>query len=125
VIPPDGLDEVPADGAKTTKRELEMAQQLIASLSGDFDPEKYRDEYRDRVLEMIERKAQGEQVVIEAAPERPREVPDLMAALEQSIAAAKGQGGGKRAKPTAKRSGSANGARSGGGQRGRKTAKKS
>ena len=100
VIPPDKLDEKPTDGkAKASKRELEMAQQLIDSLAEDFEPEQYRDEYRDRVLEMIERKAQGEEVVVEAPPEEPKKVPDLMAALEQSIASAKGQGGGKRAKP--------------------------
>ncbi len=96
VIPPDGLDDVPADGAKTTKRELEMAQQLIASLSGDFEPEKYRDEYRDRVLEMIERKAEGEEVVVEAPEEEPQKVPDLMAALEASIAGAKRQSAPKK-----------------------------
>ena len=72
-----------------------MARQLIESLSADFDPEKYRDEYRDRVLDLIERKAQGEEIVIEAAPEQPKEVPDLMAALEASIAAAKSPGGRK------------------------------
>ena len=72
-----------------------MARQLIDSLSGDFDPDKYRDEYRDRVLDLIERKAQGEEIVVEAAPEQPKEVPDLMAALEASIAAAKSPGGRK------------------------------
>ena len=92
VIPPDSLDDMPETGGKkTTKRELEMAQQLIDSLSGDFDPDKYRDEYRDRVLDLIERKAQGEEIVVEAAPEQPKEVPDLMAALEASIAGAKSQ----------------------------------
>ncbi|HEY1277328.1 MAG TPA: Ku protein [Thermoleophilaceae bacterium] len=98
VVPPDDLDDMPADGKsqKTTKRELDMAKQLIDSLSGEFEPEKYRDEYRDRVLDLIERKAQGEEIVIEAPPEEPKQVPDLMAALEASIASAKGQGGGKR-----------------------------
>ncbi len=70
-----------------------MAQQLIDSLSGDFDPDQYRDEYRDRVLDMIERKAQGEEIVVEAEAPAPKEVPDLMAALEASIASAKSQGG--------------------------------
>ncbi|HEU0025163.1 MAG TPA: Ku protein [Thermoleophilaceae bacterium] len=95
VVPPDSLDDLATDTKKTTKRELEMARQLIDSLSGDFEPDKYRDEYRDRVLDLIERKAQGEEIVIEAAPEKPKEVPDLMAALEASIAAAKSPGGRK------------------------------
>jgi DNA end-binding protein Ku len=111
VIPPDSLDELAAaDGdQKTSKRELEMAQQLIDSLTSEFEPEKYRDEYRERVLELIERKAQGETVVIEAPPEEPKEVPDLMAALEASIASAKspkGDGAGGKKKSTKSRSGS-------------------
>jgi DNA end-binding protein Ku len=111
VIPPDSLEELStADGdQKTSERELEMAQQLIDSLTSDFEPEKYHDEYRERVLELIERKAQGETVVVEAPPEEPKEVPDLMAALEASIASAKspkGDGAGKKKKSTRSRSGS-------------------
>src|SRR5919206_159347 len=56
-----------------------------------LEPQKYRDEYRDRVLEMIERKAEGQEVVVEAPEEEPQKVPDLMAALEASIAGAKKQ----------------------------------
>jgi DNA end-binding protein Ku len=91
VISPDSLDEMAAaDGEGTTsKRELDMAKQLIDSLSSEFEPEKYHDEYRERVLELIERKAQGETVVVEAPEEEPKKVPDLMAALEASIASAK------------------------------------
>jgi DNA end-binding protein Ku len=102
VVPTDSLDEMTAETKKTSKRELDMARQLIESLSGDFDPDKYRDEYRDRVLDLIERKAQGEEIVIEAAPEQPKEVPDLMAALEASIAAAKSPGGRKETEPKPK-----------------------
>jgi DNA end-binding protein Ku len=91
VIPADSLDELAtADGdVKTSDRELTMAQQLIDSLSSEFEPEKYRDEYRDRVLDLIERKAQGETIVIEEPEAEPQQVPDLMAALEASIAGAK------------------------------------
>jgi len=112
VIPPDSIEELGSlnGDVKTSERELGMAQQLIDSLTSEFEPEKYRDEYRDRVLELIERKAQGETVVIEAPPEEPKEVPDLMAALEASIASAKspkgdGAAGGKK-KSTRSRSGS-------------------
>ncbi|MGH2764056.1 MAG: Ku protein [Thermoleophilaceae bacterium] len=90
VIAADSLDELSADGdLKTSQRELTMAKQLIDSLASDFEPEKYRDEYRDRVLELIERKAQGETIVIEEPEAEPEKVPDLMAALEASIASAK------------------------------------
>jgi DNA end-binding protein Ku len=91
VIPPESLEEMAtADGdVKTSDRELTMAQQLIDSLSSDFEPDKYRDEYRERVLDLIERKAQGETIVIEEPTAEPEKVPDLMAALEASIADAK------------------------------------
>jgi DNA end-binding protein Ku len=110
VISPDSLDEMAAaDGeGATSKRELDMAKQLIDSLSSEFEPEKYHDEYRERVLELIERKAQGETVVVEAPEEEPKKVPDLMAALEASIAAAKspkGDGAGET-KKSRSRSGS-------------------
>jgi DNA end-binding protein Ku len=101
VISPDALDELSGDGeVATSERELKMAQQLIDSLTSEFEPEKYRDEYRERVLDLIERKAQGETVVIEAPAEEPAKVPDLMAALEASIATAKGQ---SKPKPKRKR----------------------
>jgi DNA end-binding protein Ku len=90
VISPEEFEELRADGdQETSDRELAMAQQLIDSLAADFEPERYRDEYRDRVLDLIERKAQGETIVIEEPSEAPKEVPDLMAALEASIAASK------------------------------------
>src|SRR5918911_2113865 len=63
VVPTDDLDEVPdAKDLKTSDRELKMAQQLIDSLSSDFEPQKYHDEYREKVLELIERKAEGEEI---------------------------------------------------------------
>jgi DNA end-binding protein Ku len=87
-----------------------MAQQLIDSLSSDFEPEKYRDEYREKVLELIERKAAGEEIAVQPEAPEPKKVPDLMAALEASLAAVKGEsaGDGKaESKPKAKRSSSA------------------
>jgi DNA end-binding protein Ku len=91
VIQPDSIEELAAvDGdVKTTKRELDMAKQLIESLSGDFDADEYRDQYRERVLDLIERKAAGETITIEEPVAEKKEVPDLMAALEASIASAK------------------------------------
>ncbi|HZB05301.1 MAG TPA: Ku protein, partial [Thermoleophilaceae bacterium] len=91
VVQPDSIEELTAvDGdVKTTKRELDMAKQLIESLSSDFDPSGYRDEYRERVLDMIERKAAGETITVEAPEPERKEVPDLMAALEASISASK------------------------------------
>jgi len=71
-------------------RELAMAEQLIASLSTDFEPSKFEDTYRNRVLELIERKAAGETELVAAPqPVSADKVVDLMAALEASVAKAK------------------------------------
>ncbi len=129
VVPPDELAELDAAGeVEAGEREVKMAEQLIESLSSDFDPGRYRDTYRQRVLELIERKAEGHEVAVQAAPEAPAEVPDLMAALEASIASAKRQGGGSKdgaeEKPKPKRSPKASGNGSGAKKSKRATAKK-
>jgi DNA end-binding protein Ku len=77
---------------KPEKRELAMAEQLIESLSSEFDPDKYRDEYREELLDLLERKAAGKEVVSAPSEEpKPTKAPDLMAALEESLAAVKGE----------------------------------
>jgi DNA end-binding protein Ku len=88
VVSPDKFDETPGDDIETSKREVEMARQLIDSLSSDWTPDKYRDTYRDRVLELIEQKAQGKEIAVQPV-EEPQPVPDLMAALEASVQAAR------------------------------------
>jgi DNA end-binding protein Ku len=77
-----------------SERELDMARQLVNALAGKFDPEKYKDEYRDELLALIERKAAGEEIVAAAAPEEPAKVLDLMAALEASLARSGAKSGG-------------------------------
>jgi len=87
VVPPEQLPELDdIDRVKVNDKEVAMAAQLIDSLSGDFEPERFRDTYRDQVLDLIERKAGGEEIVVEA-PEAPAatSVVDLMAALEASV----------------------------------------
>jgi DNA end-binding protein Ku len=64
-----------------------MAQQLIDTLSNEFDPSKYKDDYRERVLDLIERKASGEEISVQPEAEEETPAPDLMAALEASLAA--------------------------------------
>jgi DNA end-binding protein Ku len=78
--------------AAPSERELAMAKQLIETLSAEFEPEKYHDEYRDQLLDLIERKAAGEEIVAEPTVEDRGKVLDLMAALEQSLQRA-GKGG--------------------------------
>jgi len=97
VVAPSELGELPdPKDVKAAKKEVDMARQLIESLSTDFDPDAFRDTYRDRVLEMIEAKSDGQEIQMPETPEAPAEVPDLMAALEASIAGAKRQGGQRK-----------------------------
>lgn len=78
------IDEVPAPRDK----EVEMAKQLIASLTEDFDPTQYHDTYRERVLEAVEAKVEGQEVTVTEEAEEEAPVVDLMAALRQSVEAA-------------------------------------
>lgn len=71
------------------EKEVAMARQLIETLDADFEPEKFHDTYREAVLDLIERKAEGQEVVAPAAAAEPDKVIDLMAALEGSVKAAK------------------------------------
>jgi DNA end-binding protein Ku len=88
VNPLDELD-LPGPDVDVTEREEKMARSLIDSLTTDFEPSKYRDEYRERVLELIEQKASGQEIVVEDTAEEAPRVVDLMAALEASLAAVK------------------------------------
>jgi DNA end-binding protein Ku len=91
VAPAEEVSELAAlDRVTVSERELAMAKQLIESLSAEFEPERYRDTYRDQVLDLIDRKAAGEEVVLQA-PAEPDDskVVDLMAALEASVADAR------------------------------------
>lgn len=77
-------------GVELSKKELDMARQLIASLSEDFDADRFEDTYRNRVLELIEAKAAGRtELVAPPAPLEDDKVVDLMAALEASVKSAK------------------------------------
>jgi DNA end-binding protein Ku len=77
----------------------------VATLTTTFDPEKYRDEYREELLALIDKKAAGEEIVQHDVPEETGKVLDLMAALEASLArsgarqAAKGRGPSTPAPP--------------------------
>ena len=83
------LDVPTAASTKPSERELAMAEQLVESLSTEFEPSKYHDEYREKVLELIERKADGEVIAPASEPTTTAPVVDLMAALEASLAAAR------------------------------------
>src|SRR5438132_1096616 len=88
VVSTDQLEDLPED-VEVSERELKMANQLIESLTSEWRPEQYRDDYRERVLELIEKKAAGQEIAVAAVEEEQAPVVDLMAALEASLAAAK------------------------------------
>jgi DNA end-binding protein Ku len=96
VVDSDGIDEVPSgDDVKTSSRELDIAKQLVESLAGDFDPDKYHDTYREEVMALIERKAAGEEIAVQPASEEvSAPVPDLMSALKASLDAVRERDGG-------------------------------
>jgi len=116
ILSPERLEELPSRSEmKVTKREVEIAVQLIDSLATDFDPDKYRDTYPEEVLALIERKAHGEENAVQPPPEEVRApAPDLMSALKASLDAVRardgepavptgGNGGAKPRKAAAKK----------------------
>ncbi len=85
---------------KTDEKQLDMARQLIGALASDFHPEKYRDDYREKVMELIDKKAKGEKVVAAPPVLEEGKVIDLMAALERSLEQVRGK---EEAAPRAKK----------------------
>jgi DNA end-binding protein Ku len=100
LVPIDEIPGLPVK-AKVAATERKMAEQLLDAMTVAWNPKRHKDTYRERVLDLIERKGKGEEIVVTGPPEEETaEVVDLMAMLEQSVAAAKG----KRTKTTSKKS---------------------
>jgi DNA end-binding protein Ku len=106
VVDPRRLDEL-GDDVEVNERELDIAKQLVESLAGSFEPEQYSDTYREKVLELIEAKAAGEEIAVQPQVEEAAPVPDLMAALKASLEAVRSGDSDKPApakkKPAAKK----------------------
>jgi DNA end-binding protein Ku len=90
-------------GRAPTKREIEMAGELVASLQGAFKPARYKDQYRKAVLELIKRKAAGKKLQAPKAQD-PEETGDLMKALKASLGKSRHGGRRRRAAPKKKAS---------------------
>ena len=110
----DPAEEIPnlPEKRPTKGRELDMATQLIESMSGPWRPRNYRDAYQERVQKLIEDKRAGREIVTEAEPAEATEMSGLLAALERSVAAAKDRS--KGTKPASRNGASKNGASKGG-----------
>jgi DNA end-binding protein Ku len=90
---PDEIRAAEFDGlegeGKVRPQEVQMAQALISSLTEPWDPSAFKDEYREALLDIVERKAAGEEIEVVATPDA-APVVDLMAALRASVEAVKG-----------------------------------
>jgi DNA end-binding protein Ku len=126
IVPVSEIDDIPTgrSAPKATPAEVKMARQIIQSMASEWDPRRYEDTYRIQVLDFLKKKAAGEEIVVEEAPEEQAEVVDLMAALEASLEAAKKSGSrsksssSKRAsKSTSKSSGRSSSRRSASGSK--------
>jgi DNA end-binding protein Ku len=103
IVSAEQLPGIPEQTPELSARERDMAKRLVSSLASEFDPSKYHDSYREAVLDLIERKADGQEITVEPAAPRQTAVPDLMAALKASLEdAEKRTGGAKKAKPRKK-----------------------
>ncbi len=89
IVPVESLD-LP-EAPKPSERELHMAEQLVGSLTAPFEPARYPDVHRERVLELVQRKAEGETIEAPAPEEAPAKVVSLADALAASLAAARGE----------------------------------
>jgi len=88
--PREEIEGIPIEG-EFTKRELDTAKLLVESMTAQWEPKSYHDSYRQRVEELIDRKRNGEQIVLEPAPKKPAKVSDLADALQRSLEAARGR----------------------------------
>jgi DNA end-binding protein Ku len=94
IVPPAQLD-VPRGETGLDRREIDLALQLVDTLAADWEPQKYRDQYRETLMKAIEQKLQGREIAAPAARKPPTKVVDLMHALEASLKAAPARGGGR------------------------------
>ena len=102
IRPKEQLPNLP-ENEKIDKRELDMAKMLIEQLTTEFEPDKYEDEYRDRLMEAIEDKVEGKEVTV-APEEKVTNVLDRMDALQASLRELKSTPSEKGEKPSSSRS---------------------
>ncbi|HEX8206478.1 MAG TPA: Ku protein [Solirubrobacteraceae bacterium] len=90
---PDDLQNLPTKKHQPSKAEVDHAVALIEELSCDWEPDQYKDRHRDRLRKIVRDKKKGKTIKAPEAPEVPAAVPDLMAALRESLEAARGGNG--------------------------------
>jgi DNA end-binding protein Ku len=93
--------DLPDEAEEFKQSEIDMANQLVEALTGDFDGVRYRDEYREALLKIIDDKVAGRPVETPAPEPAAAKLTDLMAVLEASVAAARAEASDAPAKPAA------------------------
>jgi len=96
IIAADALQ--PPGGRELAQREIEMAEQLLSALHGKFEPSQFRDEYRARVMELVETKAAGRKPKVVAFRPKKSKEDKLADSLEASLASLKGAPAKRRAR---------------------------
>ena len=82
------FSEVPFEQGEVKEPELKLAEQIIEQIATDkFEPEKYKDDVRERVQEQIQRKVEGQTIQVDEPQQQPTQIIDLMEALKASLAA--------------------------------------
>src|SRR5207248_4879063 len=92
VRPTRDIDAATQKSHKPAKQELDAAVAVIEELSNDWDPSRYKDRYRGRLKRIVDQKRKGKTVEIPEPQRAPEAAPDLMAALERTLAEMKGDG---------------------------------
>jgi DNA end-binding protein Ku len=98
VRPIKGVGAPTGKSQKPTRKQLDAAVSVIEALSDDWDPGKYKDEYRSRLKRVVDRKRRGATVEVPEQAQEPEPAPDLMDALERTLAEMSDGGGGPGAK---------------------------
>jgi DNA end-binding protein Ku len=91
-------DLAPSRRSKVDEQELDLALTLIERFTRDFEPSKYEDTYRDRLLKVIQQKKRGKTIEAPQVEEKSDEAPDLLAALRESVERARGGNGRRQAR---------------------------
>ena len=89
VRPTKGIAPSKKKSTAPAKKEVDQAVALIEALGTEFDPSSYRDRHRERLLKIIRDKKKGRRIKLAEPQDEPKAIPDLMAALEESLAKAK------------------------------------
>ena len=86
VRPTKDVDAATAKAHKPTPKQLNAAVSVIEALAAEWDPDKHKDRYRDRLRKVVDRKRKGATIEIPEPREEPEPAPDLMEALERTLA---------------------------------------